>query len=98
MAESVVKGWLYNNDGVRYAPKTLTNQIINEDGSLLTNELDTLMKKENPTGQGTMTVTGKGVFTDKVTAPNFVGTLNGFALKYENGLFYIGYDDEIVQV
>ena len=36
--------------------------------------------------------------TGELVVPNIKGFINGCALKYENGCFYIGYDDEYIEI
>lgn len=40
MAETIKAGWLTDKDGNKFAPKTITSQIINGDGTLLTESLN----------------------------------------------------------
>lgn len=40
MSTTVKAGWLKDKDGNKFAPKTMASQIINNDGSLLTAQID----------------------------------------------------------
>lgn len=40
MSTTVKAGWLKDKDGNKFAPKTMASQVINNDGSLLTAQID----------------------------------------------------------
>ena len=40
MSTTVKAGWLKDKDGNKFAPKTMASQVINNDGTLLTAQID----------------------------------------------------------
>ena len=43
MSTTVKAGWLKDNEGNKFAPKTISSQVYNDDGVLLTDQLDELV-------------------------------------------------------
>lgn len=86
-----------------FFPITTADQIIKNDGSRLETDsgvnADTLNNKKPDyyaVKESSVQKTGD-VMTGDLQVPNVVGLLNGCAIKYENGYFYLGYDDQYLQ-
>ena len=61
-------------------------------------ETGTLSTVSNGYIAGNLSVGMDATVTGTVTANDFIGALNGYAIKYENGYWYLGYDDEIINI
>ena len=93
---------LKNNDRY-FFPLTSADQVIKKDGSRLETskgiDADSLgNQKPDYYAVKNQSVQKTGdVMTGELEVPNVIGLLNGCSIKYENGYFYLGYDDKYLQ-
>ena len=52
MSTTVKKGWLHDNNGEKFAPKTLTSQVQTSDGVLIEDRINSLLKDKVDKGSG----------------------------------------------